>query len=134
VRAFIDDCVSGADGPRGANYNMRWVASLVADAFRIMMRGGIFLYPGDSRQGYGEGRLRLVYEANAIAFLIEQAGGRATDGIERILELEPSALHQRVPLIFGAGDKVERLARFHATPQIFEERSPLFGDRSLFRN
>ncbi len=134
VRAFIDDCVSGAEGPRGANYNMRWVASLVAEAYRILIRGGIFLYPRDSREGYGQGRLRLVYEANAIAFLIEQAGGQATDGVGRILEIQPSALHQRVPLIFGAREKVERLAQFHATPQVFEELSPLFGERSLFRH
>jgi fructose-1,6-bisphosphatase I len=134
VRAYIDDCMSGAEGPRGDNFNMRWIASLVAEAFRILVRGGIFLYPRDARPGYGEGRLRLVYEANPIALIVEKAGGGATDGAQRVLDIEPTQLHQRVPLVFGARDKVERVARYHSDPQGIVERSPLFGRRGLFRN
>ena len=85
---------------------MRWTGSLVADSWRILRRGGIFLYPEDSRTGYGSGRLRLVYEANPISFLIEQAGGLATDGQQNILDIQPTDLHQRVPLIFGSADEV----------------------------
>jgi fructose-1,6-bisphosphatase I len=133
LRAYIDDCVSGADGPRGENFNMRWVASLVAEAFRIFARGGVFLYPGDARPGYQSGRLRLVYEANPIAFLVEQAHGAATDGEHRILDIRPRELHQRVPLVFGSRDKVEVVARYHAGAETIGERSPLFGRRGLFR-
>jgi len=134
VRAYIDDCVAGADGPRGADFNMRWLASLVAEAYRILARGGIFLYPRDDRPGYHSGRLRLVYEANPIAFVVEQAGGAATDGARRILDIAPESLHQRVPLAFGSRDKVERLARYHREPHGLGERSPLFGKRGLFRS
>jgi fructose-1,6-bisphosphatase I len=134
VKAYIDDCLSGEEGPRGGNFNMRWIASLVADAFRILVRGGIFLYPRDARPGYREGRLRLVYEANPIALIVEQAGGAATDGERRILDIEPAGLHQRVPLVFGSRDKVERVARYHSEPHGIGERSPLFGRRGLFRN
>lgn len=133
VRAYIDDCISGAAGPRGKNFNMRWIASLVAEAFRIFVRGGIFLYPRDDRPGYQRGRLRLVYEANPIAFLVEQARGAATDGERRILDLQPRALHEHVPLVFGSPDKVERVARYHGDLPSIGERSPLFGRRGLFR-
>lgn len=133
VRAYIDDCVSGAEGPRGEDFNMRWLASLVAETYRILVRGGIFLYPRDDRPGYHNGRLRLVYEANPIAFIVEQAGGAATDGERRILDITPGALHQRVPLIFGSRDKVERLARYFREPHGLGQRSPLFGKRGLFR-
>ncbi|NIA68537.1 class 1 fructose-bisphosphatase [Pelagibius litoralis] len=133
VRSYIDDCMSGTQGPRGENFNMRWIASLVAETSRIFARGGIFLYPRDSRPGYQDGRLRLIYEANPIAFLVEQAGGAATDGERRILEIQPDALHQRVPLVFGARDKVERVARYHKDPHSIAERSPLFARRGLFR-
>jgi len=133
VRLYIDDCLSGAEGPRERNFNMRWIASLVAEAFRIFARGGIFLYPRDDRPGYQHGRLRLVYEANPIALLVEQAGGAATDGEHRILDIAPQQLHQRVPLVFGARDKVERVARYHREPHAIGERSPLFGRRGLFR-
>ena len=102
VRAYIDGCIAGAEGPQGENFNMRWVASLVAETFRIFSRGGIFLYPRDTRSGYRNGRLRLTYEANPIAFLVEQAGGAATDGEHRILDIAPLGLHQRVPLVFGS--------------------------------
>jgi len=134
MRSYIDDCVSGTEGPRGADFNMRWIASLVAEASRIFARGGIFLYPRDSRPGYQHGRLRLVYEANPIAFLVEQAGGAATDGERRILDIQPSALHQRIPFVFGSSDKVERVVRYHADPHTIGERSPLFANRGLFRS
>lgn len=133
VQAYIDDCIAGAEGPRGENFNMRWIASLVAEAYRVLQRGGIFLYPRDARPGYQEGRLRLVYEANPIAFIIEQAGGGATDGIDRIMTIQPRSVHQRTPLVFGARDKVENVVRYHTEPPAAGETSPLFGRRGLFR-
>ena len=133
VRQYIDDCFAGAEGPREKDFNMRWIASLVADCYRILIRGGVFLYPADKRKGYGSGRIRLVYEANPIAFLVEQAHGVATDSVNRILDIKPSSLHQRVPLIFGSKSKVERVARYHVDPEMISERSPLFGNRGLFR-
>jgi fructose-1,6-bisphosphatase I len=113
VRAFIDACVAGADGPSGKNFNMRWIASLVAEAYRILIRGGVFLYPSDARKGYAEGRLRLLYEAHPMAFIFEQAGGAASTGRERVLDLAPSSIHQRVPLIMGSIREVERIDRLH---------------------
>jgi fructose-1,6-bisphosphatase I len=133
VRLYVEDCRLGTAGPRGVDFNTRWIASMVAEAFRILMRGGIYLYPGDARQGYAQGRLRLIYEANPIAFLLEQAGGAATNGAERILELQPTSLHQRVPLVFGSREEVARVARYHTDPMSLAARSPLFGNRSLFR-
>jgi fructose-1,6-bisphosphatase I len=133
VRQYIDDCVAGKEGPRGADFNTRWIASLVAEAYRILARGGIFLYPADARAGYQNGRLRLVYEANPIALLVEQAAGAATDGRRRILDVEPGSVHERVPLVFGAADEVERLAAYHSDRLALGERSPLFGRRGLFR-
>lgn len=134
IRAYVDDNVAGIDGPSQQNFNMRWIASMVAEAYRILIRGGIFLYPGDRREGYEKGRLRLVYEANPLAMIIEQAGGLATDGEERILDLEPEHLHQRVPLVFGSPAKVERVRSFHDGTLPLGERSPLFGHRGLFRH
>ena len=133
VRIYIDDCLDGADGLRGADFNMRWIASLVAEAYRILARGGIFLYPADARKGYENGRLRLLYEAAPIAFVMEQAGGMASTGRARILDLEATSLHQRVPLIFGSTDKVTRLNLLHESPELDAERSPLFAERGLFR-
>lgn len=133
VRLYVDDCLKGAEGPRERDFNMRWVASFVADTYRILMRGGVFLYPADRRKGYSHGRLRLVYEANPIAFLIEQAGGAATDGVDRLLELVPESLHQRVPVVLGSSREVERIARYHTEPSSIGERHPLFGNRGLFR-
>ncbi|MGE0280596.1 MAG: class 1 fructose-bisphosphatase [Rhizobiaceae bacterium] len=133
VRLYVDDCLKGSEGPRERDFNMRWIASLVADTYRILMRGGVFCYPADRRKGYGQGRLRLVYEANPIAFLIEQAGGFATDCIDRILDLVPEDLHQRVPLCFGSRKEVERIGRYHTEPSSIGERHPLFGNRGLFR-
>lgn len=132
VRAFIDDCVAGAEGPRGKNFNMRWIASLVAETHRILTRGGIFLYPGDSRKGYGRGRLRHVYECAPIAFVITQAGGGATDGAEPILGALPDQLHARTPFVFGSAGKVVRVAAYHDLPA--DEASALFSTRGLFRS
>ncbi|WP_410216841.1 class 1 fructose-bisphosphatase [Paracoccus sp. (in: a-proteobacteria)] len=131
IRAYIDDCLAGADGPRAQNFNMRWIASLVAEAHRILMRGGIFLYPADGRQGYERGRLRMLYECAPIAFLIEQAGGRATDGALPILDARITSLHGRTPFVFGSADKVDRVAAYHDLPEA--EVSALFGHRGLFR-
>jgi len=133
VRAYVEDLVNGSIGPRGQDFNMRWLAALVAEAYRILLRGGIFLYPGDARPGYADGRLRLVYEANPIAFLCEQAGGDATNGVERILDITPTSLHQRTPLVFGSRVKVERVRRYLIDPPTAHEESPLFGQRGLFR-
>jgi fructose-1,6-bisphosphatase I len=134
IRDYIDDLVSGELGPRERNFNMRWLASLVGEAYRILYRGGIFLYPADSRSGYSEGRIRLVYEANPVAFLCEQAGGAATDGSSAILDLTPTHQHQRVPLIFGSRSKVERVGRYLESPQESHNRSPLFSQRGLLRS
>ncbi|MBN9672967.1 class 1 fructose-bisphosphatase [Roseibium aggregatum] len=131
VRAYIDDCLAGIEGPRAKNFNMRWVASLVAETHRILTRGGIFLYPGDSRPGYENGRLRMVYECAPIAFLVEQAGGKATTGTERLLDQTARELHQRTPFVFGSADKVDRVAVYHDLPD--QEVSALFGSRGLFR-
>ena len=114
VRAYIEDCLEGDEGPRERNFNMRWVGSVAADVYRILVRGGVYLYPEDSREGYGQGRLRLLYEANPIALLIEQAGGAAIDGFRRILDIKPTSLHMRTPLIFGSKDKVDRIARYYS--------------------
>ena len=107
VQGYVEKLLAGTQGPRGKNFNMRWNGSLVADAFRIFRRGGIFLYPQDSRSGYEQGRLRLVYEANPIAFLVEQAGGLASDGNTAILDIVPEGYHMRVPFIFGSADEVD---------------------------
>lgn len=133
IRLYVDDCLAGSEGPRERDFNMRWIASLVADTYRILIRGGIFLYPSDGRKGYSQGRLRLVYEANPIAFIVENAGGSATNSVTRILDLVPENLHQRVPLIFGSRREVARIARYHVDPNMIGERAPLFGKRGLFR-
>jgi fructose-1,6-bisphosphatase I len=133
VKAYVEDCVSGGDGPRGQDFNMRWIASLVAECHRILMRGGVFLYPRDARKGYEHGRIRLVYEANPIAFLIEQAGGKATNGIERILELRPAKLHQRTPLVFGSSEEVDLILRYETEREPSRHGMPLFNERGLFR-
>ena len=115
VRRYIDELLAGETGPRGTDFNMRWVASMVADVHRIMARGGIFMYPRDARVGYQSGRLRLMYEGNPMAFLIEQAGGAATDGNQRILEIAPHKLHQRVAVFLGSKSEVERVTGYHRT-------------------
>jgi fructose-1,6-bisphosphatase I len=131
IRAYIDDCVAGDEGPRAKNFNMRWVASLVAETHRILTRGGIFLYPADQRPGYEHGRLRMVYECAPIAFVMEQAGAGATDGCDPIMDQRASALHARTPFVFGSADKVARVAAYHDLPD--HEVSALFGNRGLFR-
>lgn len=110
ILRYVDGCLAGAEGPRGHDYNMRWVASLVAETWRIISRGGVFLYPADARKGYEAGRLRLVYEAAPVAMLVEQAGGRATDGVRDIMDITPDSLHQRIPLVFGASEEIEAVA------------------------
>lgn len=134
VRAFVDECLAGADGPHGRNFNMRWHGALVAEAYRILMRGGIYLYPADARSGHHEGRLRLVYEAFPIALLMEAAGGAASNGRLRILDIPATSIHQHVPLIAGSRAKVERLEALHHRPSIWPQTAaPLFTRRGLFR-
>ncbi|HEY0212645.1 MAG TPA: class 1 fructose-bisphosphatase [Paenirhodobacter sp.] len=116
VKAYIDDLLAGETGPRGKNYNARWVASLVAETYRILHRGGVFLYPGDSRPGYARGRLRHLYECAPIALLIEQASGGATDGVNPILDAVPAKLHERTPLVFGPAAEVRRIALYYSDP------------------
>ena len=113
---------------------MRWIASLVAECHRIMSRGGIFLYPADIRKGYSAGRLRLVYECNPIALLIEQAGGAATTGKQRILEVQPINIHERVPMIFGSKYEVELVEKYYAEINPYHERPQLFKNRTLLRD
>jgi fructose-1,6-bisphosphatase I/sedoheptulose-1,7-bisphosphatase len=134
ITRYIDECLEGVSGPREKDFNMRWVASLVAEAHRILTRGGVFMYPRDSKDADREGRLRLLYEANPIGFLIEQAGGLATTGRERVLEVRPSRLHQRIGLIFGSREEVERIERYHVeqTDEPAERWNPLYGLRGLF--
>jgi len=134
IRAYVDDCLEGEEGPHGTNYNMRWIASLVAECHRILSRGGIFLYPADIRKGYATGRLRLVYECNPIAFLIEQAGGAATTGIQRILDIQPQNIHERIPMIFGSKHEVELVVQYYADLNPYHERPQLFKNRTLLRN
>lgn len=133
IRAFIDDCVKGVEGPLRRNHNMRWIASLVAEAYRILNRGGVFLYPGDLRAGYSAGRLRLVYEASPIALIMEYAGGAATDTVRAILSLTPVDIHMRTPLVFGSLKIVNLVTRYHTDPQFSAERSPLFRQRGLIQ-
>jgi fructose-1,6-bisphosphatase I len=132
IQTWFNDCLAGADGPRAENFNMRWIASMVAEAHRILVRGGVYLYPSDARQGYRNGRLRLIYEANPIAFLMEQADGQGSTGRERILDRVPRLLHERVPLVFGAREEVERIERYHLGNEPQGEISPLFARRGLF--
>jgi len=134
IRAFVEECVAGSEGPRGADYNTRWLGALVAEAYRILLRGGIYLYPGDARPGYRRGRLRLLYEAAPIALLMEQAGGRAIDGYGRILDLVPTGIHDHVPLIFGSQDKVARVLGLHSSGVPQAGQRPLFAARGLFRS
>jgi fructose-1,6-bisphosphatase I len=114
VRRYIDECLAGKDGPRGKDFNMRWIASMVADVHRILTRGGIFMYPWDKREPGKPGKLRLMYEANPMSWLVEQAGGAATNGRKRILDLQPKQLHERVSVILGSRNEVERVTGYHA--------------------
>jgi fructose-1,6-bisphosphatase I len=114
VRKYIDELLQGEEGPRGKNFNMRWVASMVADVHRILTRGGIFLYPRDARTPDVPGKLRLMYEANPMSMIVEQAGGAATNGHQRILDVKPNKLHERVSVILGSKNEVERVTGYHA--------------------
>jgi fructose-1,6-bisphosphatase I len=131
IRNYIMELKKGHNGPRGVDFNTRWLASMVGDAFRILVRGGIYLYPADQRRGYRAGRLRLVYEANPIAMIMEQAGAAATDGRTAILDLIPTEIHQRCPLVFGSADEVLRVGEAYASGDASD--SPLFKSRSLYR-
>ncbi len=113
VRRYIDECLQGKEGPRGKDFNMRWVASMVADVHRILTRGGVFMYPWDKREPHKAGKLRLLYEANPMSWLIEQAGGAATNGRMRILDMQPSQLHERVSVVLGSKNEVERVTQYH---------------------
>jgi len=113
VQRYVDELTAGKTGPLGKDYNMRWVASMVADVHRIMTRGGIFMYPADQREPGKPGKLRLLYEANPMSFLVEQAGGAATNGLQRILDVQPAALHERVAVFLGSKEEVERVTAYH---------------------
>jgi fructose-1,6-bisphosphatase I len=115
VQRYIGELLAGKTGPRAKNYNMRWIASMVADVHRVLTRGGIFMYPRDSREPDKPGKLRLMYEANPMSLLIEQAGGAATNGHQRILALQPTQLHQRVAVMLGSKDEVEVVTGYHHT-------------------
>ncbi len=134
VKRYVEECLAGGTGVRGKDFNMRWIASMVAEVHRILMRGGLFMYPKDTKDPQRPGRLRLLYEANPMAMLIEQAGGAASTGRGRILEVVPTALHQRVPVIVGSKEEVARLERYHAEYDRGDVAfsSPLFNERSLF--
>jgi fructose-1,6-bisphosphatase I len=111
---YIEECLQGSEGPRGKDFNMRWIASMVADVHRILTRGGVFMYPWDKREPGKAGKLRLMYEANPMAWLVEQAGGAATDGQQRILDIAPEQLHQRVSVVLGSKNEVERVTQYYA--------------------
>ena len=134
IKRYVDECLAGKPGPRGKDFNMRWIASMVAEAHRILMRGGVFLYPRDTKDTGKNGRLRLLYEANPIGFLMEQAGGRASTGRQPMLGVKPTSLHQRIGLVFGSKNEVERIERYHHEPATRDPGTPLFAERSLFRD
>lgn len=134
VRRYVSECLAGRAGPRGVDFNMRWVASLVAEVHRVLMRGGLFMYPQDGRPQGRAGRLRLLYEGSPMAHVVEQAGGAASTGRARLLEVAPAALHERVPVILGSRSEVERLVRYHREHDLNGEplQEPLFNTRCLF--
>ncbi|CAB4243971.1 Fructose-1,6-bisphosphatase class 1 [Methylacidimicrobium sp. AP8] len=137
VRHYVEECKLGKSGPRGVDFNMRWVASMVAEVFRILIRGGVFLYPRDTKDPSKGGRLRLLYEANPMSLIVEQAGGASSTGRERILEVQPTELHQRIPVILGSRNEVERLVRYHQAYDRGEDlsfKSPLFASRSIYKS
>jgi fructose-1,6-bisphosphatase I/sedoheptulose-1,7-bisphosphatase len=134
IKRYVDECLAGKSGPRAKDFNMRWIASMVAEAHRILMRGGVFMYPRDNKDPSKAGRLRLLYEANPIGMIMEQAGGRASTGREPMLSVSPSGLHQRIGLVFGSKNEVERIERYHTEPAPREIDNPLFAERTLFRD
>ncbi len=137
VHRYVEECKAGISGIREHDFNMRWVASIVGEVHRILLRGGVFLYPRDLKDPARDGRYRLVYEANAMSMLVEQAGGRASSGRQNILDLQPADLHHRTPVILGSRDEVERIERYHRDYDSGEDQpyeSPLFNERSLYRH
>ena len=134
IKRYVDECLAGKTGPRGKDFNTRWIASMVAEAHRILMRGGVFMYPRDTKDPAKPGRLRLLYEANPIGFIMEQAGGRASTGRQAVLGVKPSELHQRIGLVFGSKNEVDRIERYHHEPATRDSGNPLFSERSLFRD
>jgi fructose-1,6-bisphosphatase I len=135
VRRYVQECKDGKSGCRERDFNMRWIASMVAEVHRILMRGGVFMYPRDFKTPAMQGRLRLLYEASPMSFLVEQAGGMSITGRERILDVKPRALHERVPVILGSKNEVARIGRYHGDYDRGEDKpytSPLFNERSLF--
>ncbi len=136
IKRYVDECMAGKTGQRAKDFNMRWIASMVAEAHRILMRGGVFMYPRDTKDLSKPGRLRLLYEANPIGYVMEQAGGRASTGRGSVLEVKPESLHQRIGLVFGSKNEVERIERYHAEYDAGTDKpysSPLFNERSLYR-
>jgi len=134
IRRYVEECLAGSNGPRGKDFNMRWIASLVAEAHRILTRGGVFMYPRDTKDPTKPGRLRLLYEANPIGMLIEQAGGRASTGSMPMLKVQPESPHQRIGLVFGSREEVERIERYYTEPPTPDLDTPLFNMRGLFRS
>jgi fructose-1,6-bisphosphatase len=136
VRRYVEECLAGRSGPRGVDFNMRWVASMVADVHRILLRGGVFIYPRDTKDPVRRGRLRLLYEAAPMAMIVEQAGGLASTGHGRLLDVVPGTLHERVPVILGSRREVERIVAYHADHEDgldLPYTNPLFNVRSLLR-
>ena len=136
VRRYVEECIKGEAGPRGTDFNMRWIASMVAEVHRILVRGGVFMYPRERNELSRDGRFRLLYEANPMAFIVEQAGGVASTGRTRLLDVVPVDIHQRVPVILGSREEVERLVAYHADEGFEQDPlydTPLFQIRTLFR-
>ena len=114
VRRYVEECLAGSGGVRDKDFNMRWIASMVADVHRVMTRGGVFMYPWDQREPGKPGKLRLMYEANPMSFLVEQAGGASTNGSEPILDIQPRDLHERVSIMLGSREEVELIQKYHS--------------------
>lgn len=134
IKRYVAECLDGRKGARERDFNMRWVAALVADAHRILLRGGVYMYPRDRKEPGKAGRLRLLYEANPIGYIVERAGGRASTGHQPILGVVPTSLHQRIGFVFGARQEVERIERYHRDHNDCEFDAPLFASRGLFWN
>jgi fructose-1,6-bisphosphatase I/sedoheptulose-1,7-bisphosphatase len=134
VKRYVDECLAGRSGPRGRDFHMRWIASTVAEAHRILLRGGVFLAPRAGGDAAAHGRLRLLHEANPVAMVMEQAGGRASTGRQPVLGVRPDGLHQRIGLVYGSRQEVERIERYHRDRVRRDVGHPLFTERSLFRD
>lgn len=132
VQRYVDECLKGSIGARNKDFNMRWIASLVAETHRILMRGGVFMYPRDNKDPNVPGRLRLTYECNPVALLVEQAGGSASTGYKRMLEVVPEKIHQKIGFVFGSRAEVERIERYHREGDNRDSEQPLFAQHGLF--